>query len=41
MAVFEVLSKVICPIEFLCLVTLTELVDVGEVADPTIPVWLW
>jgi len=39
-AVFEVLSEVIGTVEFLCLVALSKLVDVGEMVDPAIPVRL-
>jgi hypothetical protein len=40
-AVFEVLPEVIGPEEFLCLVALAKLVDIGEVVNPAIPVRLW
>lgn len=41
MAVFQVLSKVIGSVEFLCLVAFTKLVHTGEVIKSTIPIRLW
>jgi len=39
MTVFEMLSKMIRPIELFCCIAFSEFVDVGQMLNPFFPVW--